>query len=162
MNILILAERCNTFLSLRPLRPLWGHLGSQGLPDASQMTAKFLVKNHNFGYESGPRGSPRHDTLLQRSAPPPGSFLSTSRPLETPLSTQEAKEIAKIGKDGKLETYSYGSPIPLFGFLRWGHPQISGWGHSVIVLPMHIRAAAACGTAGEALGGTIPSWSNIF
>ena len=35
--MLILAERGNTFLSLRPLRSPWGHSESPGLPDASQM-----------------------------------------------------------------------------------------------------------------------------
>ena len=33
--MLIFAERCITFLSLRPLRSPWGPLGSPGLPDAS-------------------------------------------------------------------------------------------------------------------------------
>ena len=42
MKILIIAERYNDILSLRPLRPPWGHLGSPCLPDASQMPPRCL------------------------------------------------------------------------------------------------------------------------
>ena len=42
MKMLIIAERHTTFWSLRHLRPPWGHLGSPGLPDASQMPPRCL------------------------------------------------------------------------------------------------------------------------
>ena len=45
-----------------------------------------IICSKTVVYESGPRGSPRPHTLSQRSAPPPGSFLSTSRLSPTPCS----------------------------------------------------------------------------
>ena len=108
MEILILVERCNTFLSLRPLRPPWEHLGSpRCFSEASQALHRYF-KNYNFGYESGPHGSPRHDTLSQRSATPPRSFLSPS----------QAPKIKKITKIRKKYTIFL---ISLFGVPRWGH-----------------------------------------
>ena len=55
-------------------------------------------KNHNFGHESGPHGSPRHDTLSQRSATPPRSFLSPSQAPKTPFSTKKSKKSRKSEK----------------------------------------------------------------
>ena len=40
--MLILVESGTTFWNLRPLRPPWGHLGSPGLPDGSQMPPRCL------------------------------------------------------------------------------------------------------------------------
>ena len=54
--------------------------------------------NYNFGHESGPHGSPRHDTLSQRSATPPRSFLS---PSQAPFSTQKSKRSRKSAKSKK-------------------------------------------------------------
>ena len=67
-----------------------GFLKPQGAPkclsDASQVLLR-CFKNYNFGYESGPHGSPRHDTLSQRSATPPRSFLSPSQAPKNKFST---------------------------------------------------------------------------
>ena len=71
--------------------------------------------NYNFGYESGPHGSPRHDTLSQRSATPPPSFLSPSQAPKKQFSTNKSK------KSKKIANFPLFFPISLFGVLRWGH-----------------------------------------
>ena len=118
MEILILAERCNTFLSFRPLRPPWEHLGSPRCFSEASQALHRCFKNYNFGYESGPHGSPRHDTLSQRSATPPRSFLSPSQAPKTQFSTPKSK---KSRKSEKLQSFPNFSLISLFGVLRWGH-----------------------------------------
>ena len=75
-----------------------GFLKPQGAPkclsDASQVLLR-CFKNYNFGYESGPHGSPRHDTLSQRSATPPPTFLSPSQAPKKLFSTQKSKKSRK-------------------------------------------------------------------
>ena len=109
MKILILAERCNTFLSLRPLRPPWEHLGSPRCFSEASQALHRCFKNYNFGYESGPHGSPRHDTLSQRSATPPPTFLSPSQAPKNQFSTKKSK---KSRKPEKLQFFSY---FPVWG-----------------------------------------------
>ena len=89
-----------------------GFLKPQGAPqclsDASQVLLR-CFKNSNFGYESGPHGSPRHDTLSQRSATPPPSFLSPSQAPETQFLTPKSK---KSWKSEKLQNFRY---FPVWG-----------------------------------------------
>ena len=112
MKILILAERCNTFLSLRPLRPPWEHLGSPRCFSEASQALHRCFKNYNFGYESGPHGSPRHDTLSQRSATLPPTFLSPYQAPKTLFSTQKSK---KSRKSEKLQFFAYFSLFPCLG-----------------------------------------------
>ena len=53
----ILAERGNTFLSLSPLRPPWEHLGGPGLPDAPQMSSRWLPDASRWHPDDSPQPS---------------------------------------------------------------------------------------------------------
>ena len=63
---------------------------------ATKTTPTRCLENHNFGHELGPHGSPRHETLSQRSATPPRTFLTTSQAPETPFSTLNLQKISQI------------------------------------------------------------------
>ena len=52
----------------------------------------FTIENQYFGHESGPHGSPRHDTLSQRSATPPPTFLSPSQAPKNKFSIPKSKK----------------------------------------------------------------------
>ena len=71
-------------------------------------------KNHNFGHESSPHGSPRHDTLSQRSATPPRSSLSLSQAPEIQFPTQKFKESRKFKKN-KIKNHDFPVWCPTLG-----------------------------------------------
>ena len=104
-----------------------GFLKPQGAPkclsDASQVLLR-CFKNYNFGYESGPHGSPRHDTLSQRSATPPRSFLSPSQAPEIPFSIPNSQNIKHPNKYKKITIFPmifgiFGSTVGFFGAWEW-------------------------------------------
>ena len=74
-----------------PRAPASSQIPLREYPNCSQVLLR-CFKNYNFGYESGPHGSPQHDTLSQRSATPPPAFLTTSQAPETPFSTQKLQK----------------------------------------------------------------------
>jgi len=93
-----------------PLRylPDSRRIASRQLPNSRQIAPKYVAccnnafENYSFCYESGPRGSSRHDTVSQRSATSPGSFLSTSRPPETPFLMPKPQTKLKNNKNQNL------------------------------------------------------------
>ena len=62
---------------------------------ATKTTPARCFENRNFGHELGAHGFPRHETLPQRSATPPPTFLTTSQAPETPFSTHKMQKNPK-------------------------------------------------------------------